>query len=75
MGITERELDESIREFESDPRVAEVTGRWREVGEILQHELFLRVNEQLNQVEMTDEQRDAVREMVIDSMTETLHAD
>ncbi len=75
MGITERELDESIREFESDPRVAEVMGRWREVGEILQHELFLRVNEQLNQVEMTDDQRNAVREMVIDSMTETLHVD
>ena len=75
MGITERELGDSIREFESDPRVADVTARWRNVGEILQHGLFLRFNEQLKQAGMTDEQRDAVREMVIDSMTETIHED
>ena len=75
MGTTERALDESIRGFESDPRVAEVDRRWRDVGEILQHELFRRVDEQLKQARLTDEEKEAVREMVIDSMTEAIHAD
>ena len=47
----------------------------REVGAILQNELFKRVNDHLDSEDMTDEHRTAVRDMVIDALTETLHED
>ena len=75
MGTTEREFDEAIKRFESEPMVVEVASRWREVGAILQNELFKRVNDHLDSEDMTDEHRTAVRDMVIDALTETLHED
>jgi DNA repair exonuclease SbcCD nuclease subunit len=75
MGTTEKELSESIRRFDSDPRVAEVVARWRDVGDILQHELFRRINERLRAREADEEHTIAIREMVIDALTETIHAD
>jgi DNA repair exonuclease SbcCD nuclease subunit len=75
MGTTEKELSESIKRFESDTKVAEVVSRWRDVGDILQHELFRRINEQLRTSEAGDEHTGAIREMVIDALTETIHAD
>jgi len=75
MGMTERELSESIKRFVSDSRVVEVSSRWRSVGDILQHELFRRFNEHLKKMEAPDEHTEAIREMVIDALTETIHAD
>ena len=75
LGTTEREFDAAIKRFESEPSVVEVAPRWCEIGDILHHELFRRVNQHLMAAEMSDENRDAVREMVIDAMTETIHAD
>jgi DNA repair exonuclease SbcCD nuclease subunit len=75
MGTTEREFDEAIKRFESEPMVAEVASRWREVGAILRNEMFKRINDHLDSEDMTDEHRTTVRNMVIDALTETLHAD
>lgn len=75
LGMTEEELHRAIKDFESQPRVVEVVSRWREVGDILQNELFKRIEDRLNAMETTEEQREAVRNMVIDALTETIHAD
>jgi DNA repair exonuclease SbcCD nuclease subunit len=75
LAMTEKELERVIRDFESEPQVVEVVSRWREVGDILQNELFKRIEEQLSTMETTEEHRVAVREMVIDALTETIHAD
>jgi DNA repair exonuclease SbcCD nuclease subunit len=74
LGTTERDLEATIRSFESEPRVAEVASKWREVGFILQNGLFKRIDGQLRKIEMTEDDRNAVREMVIDAMTETVNA-
>jgi len=75
MGTTEKGLNDSIKSFETDARVAEVVSRWRDVGDILHHELFRRINEQLGTLEVGAEHTKAIREMVIDALTETIHAD
>jgi len=75
MGTTEKDLEGSIKQFELDPKVAEVASRWREVGDILHNELFRRINERLNADDIPDASKEAVREMVIDAMSETIHAD
>jgi DNA repair exonuclease SbcCD nuclease subunit len=75
MATTEKDLSATIRRFETDDRVVEVVSRWREVGDILQHELFRRVDEQLDSLDAQDGDKDAIREMVIDALTETIHAD
>lgn len=75
LGTTEKELDRMIRDFESEPQVVEVVSRWREVGDILQNELFKKIEERLNSMGTNEEHRTAVREMVIDAFTETIHAD
>ena len=75
MGTTEQKFDEEIKRLESEPNVVEVISRWREAGEIMRNELFKRLNERLNATEMSGEDRTAVREMVIDALTETIHAD
>jgi exonuclease SbcD len=75
MGTTEKDLHESIKRFESYPQVAEVRSHWRDVGEILHNEMFRRISDQLDAAEMSGDHREAVREMVIDAMTETMHAD
>ena len=75
LGTTEREFNEAIKRFEEEPQVVAVESRWREVGDILHHELFRRDNQHLTAAELSDENRSAIREMVIDAMTETIHAD
>jgi exonuclease SbcD len=75
LGTTEKDLAESLSRFESNERVAEVASRWRDVSEILQHELFRRIDRQLGSVEASDEHKEAIREMVIEAMTEAIHAD
>lgn len=75
LGTTEKELGESIQRFEQDPRVAKVHSRWRDVGEILRHDLFRRVDEQLQAMEADGKHAEAVREMVIDALAETIHED
>lgn len=75
LGTTEWDFAAEIKKFEGERNVVSVAGRWREVGEILHHGLFERVNAHLRTSEMADERREAVREMVIDAMTETIHAD
>lgn len=75
LGMTEREFAVAVKQYETEPGVVEVTSPWRDVGDILHHELFKRVDEHLRAAELGDEHREAVREMVIDAMTETIHAD
>jgi exonuclease SbcD len=75
MGTTEKGLGERIKRFESNARVVQVTSRWREVGAILQHELFRRVNRKLESIDVPDGEKQAIRDMVIDALTETIHAD
>jgi hypothetical protein len=75
MGTTEKDLSESIKQFESDDRVADVVSRWSSVGDILQHELFRRINDQLRTLDADEAHIGAIRNLVIDAMTETVHAD
>lgn len=75
LGMTEKELERSIREFETNPQVFEVASQWREVGHILENQLFKRIEERLKTMDATEEHRRVVREMVIDAFTETIHAD
>jgi DNA repair exonuclease SbcCD nuclease subunit len=75
LGTTEKELDAGIRRFESMPAVKEVNSRWREVGDILRNELFRKFNERLAELDAPEDHRKLMREMVIDSLTEIVHAD
>jgi exonuclease SbcD len=75
LGKTEKEFDAEIKQFESFPGVKEVNSRWREVGDILRNELFRKFNERLAGEKATEEHLRLMREMVIDSLTEIVHAD
>jgi DNA repair exonuclease SbcCD nuclease subunit len=75
MGTTEREFAEAIKRFESERQVVEVSSAYRDVSAILQNEMFKRINDHINSGDIPDEHREAVRNMVIDALTETIHAD
>lgn len=75
MQTTERDFEEQIRKFESNPAVVEVSSRWRDAGDILRNELFRKFNEQLALEKAPENHRRRMREMVIDALTEIVHAD
>jgi len=75
LGRTEAEFEEALRQIENEQAVAEVSRRWRDVGAILNNELFKRFNALVEGSELALAERGAVRDMVIDASTETMHED
>jgi DNA repair exonuclease SbcCD nuclease subunit len=73
MGQTEAGFESEIRQFANENSVRTITTRWRDVGAILDHELFKRFNARLEDSPVPLEDRETMRAMVIDAFTETLH--
>lgn len=74
-GRTEAQFEAALRGFENEGAVRTVGTRWRDVGAILENELFKRFNAILGETELGAPEREAVREMVIDAFAEAMHED
>jgi DNA repair exonuclease SbcCD nuclease subunit len=75
LEMTEKEFEEALRRFENEGPVAQLTTKWRDVSAILDNELFRRFNARLEETDLSARDRDALRDMVIDAFTETMHED
>jgi len=75
LGMTETAFGAEVQALVSGAHVADVEQRWRDVSEILEHELFRRFLARLEAGQLPDEERARVREMMMDALMETIHAD
>lgn len=75
MGMTEKEFEATVRQFENEDSVEEVVTKWQDVSSILDNELFKRFRERLDDSELSPQNRETIQDMVIDAFTETIHED
>jgi exonuclease SbcD len=69
-GITEEKLADQIREISGD-RIIETQLDFRDIGTILEDDLFKEFNEKLNRLDYDDEEKGRIREMAIRAMMES----
>lgn len=74
VGMTETEFHEAVQQVTARYNVRELDSRWSDVADILENELFKRFDKKLRASVVSDEEREAVRDLVVRAMTEASYA-
>lgn len=74
VGMSEIEFQEAVQQAAARHNVRELDSRWSDVAEIVENELFKRFDRKLRSSAATDEDCDAVCNLVIRAMTEAMYA-
>ncbi len=74
MGKRETDFAEAIEALRT-PQVASIQQTWRDVGEILQNDIYKRFAARLEATDLPDERKADVRDLVFDAFSEAMHAD
>ena len=75
VGLTEREFATALSEIALRPEVAELKNTAHDARVVLDHDLFVRFMHRLNKTDIVDEERRAIRDVVLTAMMETIYAD
>jgi DNA repair exonuclease SbcCD nuclease subunit len=73
LEMTEEQFAEAVAAL-SDVRVEMVAERWLDVSTVRDSELFVRFMEKLERASLPEAQKEAIRDMTLESMMEAIHA-
>ncbi|NIM20298.1 MAG: DNA repair exonuclease [Candidatus Latescibacteria bacterium] len=74
IGMSRKQFGNAIDTLKR-PNIAQIDHEWRDVGEILQNDIYKRFADHLEKTQLSEERKTAIRDLALEAFSEVAHAD